>query len=262
MDPERRASWQDVLDHIKPYEIGRYGQLMEWSRDIDNPQDKHRHVNHLFGLHPGRTISPDTTPELAGASRLVLEHRGDFATGWSMGWKVCSWARLLDGEHAYKLIQDQLTLTADTFLIFGTVKQAGGTYPNLFDAHPPFQIDGNFGCTAGIAEMLMQSHEIGQFDNFTIGQFDNLQFIIDLLPALPSAWKDGSVKGLVARGGFEVDIDWKDGHLVKAVIHSRNGGLCRLRSNTPLKGKGLKYNKKASVYTLQTKAGNSYTLTF
>jgi len=236
------------LRRLPPMQIGRWGQLQEWLDDLDDPKDNHRHFSHLYGLYPSNQISPFRTPELWRAARTSLEARGDVSTGWSMGWKVCAWARLLDGDHAYKLIQDQLTLTADTFLIFGTQKQRGGTYSNMFDAHPPFQIDGNFGCTAGIAEMLLQSH-----DGF-----------IFLLPALPAAWPDGSVSGLKARDGFEIDIEWKDGRLTRAVVHSQNGGICRLHTASRLKGKGLKAVKDKAVpqlYELSTEAGGSYEIT-
>lgn len=214
VDKKERKEWEHVLAHLAPYKIGRYGQLMEWSKDIDDPEDEHRHVNHLFGLHPGHTLSPVTTPELAQAARVVLEHRGDGATGWSMGWKLNQWARLQDGNHAYKLYGNLLK---------------NGTLDNLWDTHAPFQIDGNFGGTAGITEMLLQSH----------------MGFVQLLPALPDAWQDGSVSGICARGGFEVNLSWKDGKLAEAVVTSEKGVPCTVR-----------YEDKALSF--KTKKGSSY----
>ena len=198
IDSKERKQWEKILDKLVPYRIGRYGQLMEWSTDIDDPEDEHRHVNHLFGLHPGHTISPITTPKLAEAAKVVLEHRGDGATGWSMGWKLNQWARLQDGNHAYKLYGNLLK---------------NGTQDNLWDTHAPFQIDGNFGGTAGITEMLLQSH----------------MGFIQLLPALPDAWKNGSITGICAKGNFEISISWKEGQLDKATILSGSGTPCNVR---------------------------------
>ncbi|HZY79362.1 MAG TPA: glycoside hydrolase family 95 protein [Cyclobacteriaceae bacterium] len=267
-DKELSDTIRMKLAKLPPMMVGQHGQLQEWMEDWDKVDDKHRHISHLYGLYPSNQVSPYTAPDLFAASKNSLTYRGDQSTGWSMGWKVNWWARLLDGNRAFKLIKDQLTPAWET--------NAGGTYANLFDAHPPFQIDGNFGCTSGIAEMLVQSHDGA----------------LHLLPALADEWSKGKVKGLRARGGFSVDMEWEMGKVTTLVIHSALGGMLRIRSYDELNDSRLKpaqgkntnwfYEtaaiaapivspnaniskpelKKVYEYDLKTTAGHAYIMTF
>ncbi|OHB80310.1 MAG: alpha-L-fucosidase [Planctomycetes bacterium RBG_16_55_9] len=225
VDAEFRDQLKKLRARIAPNQIGQYGQLQEWLEDMDDPKNTHRHVSHLWGLFPGHEITKEETPDVFAAARQSLEFRGDEGTGWSMGWKVNLWARLKDGDHAYKILGNLLRLTGSSL----TEYRGGGIYPNLFDAHPPFQIDGNFGVTSGIAEMFLQSHR----------QNEKGTYILEALPALPKSWPDGSVKGLRARGGFEVAISWKAGKLTSLELQSLKGSPCML----------VYANKTASVQT-------------
>lgn len=231
MDAGLRDSLETAMNQLYPYQIGKKGNLQEWYHDWEDAEPQHRHQTHLFGLYPGHQITPNITPKLADACRKTLEIKGDETTGWSKGWRINLWARLKDGNHAYKMFRELLTYVEPDGAKNINYGGGGGTYPNLFDAHPPFQIDGNFGGAAGMVEMLMQSNEKE----------------IYLLPALPDAWNSGTVSGICVRGGYEISMSWEDGLLTGIEVLSKAGNTCSL-------------NYKGKIVTFDTKKGSTYKL--